>query len=60
LIATLESRVHHIADYFKPSEKEAAEYLETDRSRKQYVRRSFSVDITDAPSGRVKLRINGP
>ena len=60
LIATLESRVHHIADYFKPSEKEAAEYLETDRSRKQYVRRSFSVDIPDVPSGRVKLRINEP
>ena len=40
LVAPLESRVQHIADYFKLSEKEAAEYVEkTDRVRKQYVRR---------------------
>ena len=48
LIAPLESRVHHIADYFELSEKEAAEYVEkTDRSRKQYVRRYFDVDVAD-------------
>jgi cytidylate kinase len=47
-VAQLESRVHHIADYFKLSEKEAAEYVErTDRVRKQYVRRYFGVDVAD-------------
>ena len=47
-VAQLESRVHHIADYFKLSEKEAAEYVErTDRVRKEYVRRYFGVDVAD-------------
>ena len=48
LVAPLESRVQHVADYFKLSEKEAAEYIKrTDRVRKQYVRRNFGVDFTD-------------
>jgi Carbohydrate phosphorylase/Cytidylate kinase-like family len=46
LVAPLESRVEHIADYFKLIEKEAAEYVEkTDRVRKQYVRRYGNVAI---------------
>jgi cytidylate kinase len=48
LVAPLESRIQHIADYFKLSEKEAAEYLKrTDRDRKQYVHRYFDVDSAD-------------
>ena len=48
LVAPLETRVQHIADYFKLSEKEAAKYVEkTDRSRKEYVRRYFGVDVAD-------------
>lgn len=48
LIAPLEARVQHIADYFKLSEKEAAEYVErTDRVRKQYIRRYFGEDVAD-------------
>jgi cytidylate kinase len=48
LVAPLDSRIQHIADYFKLSEKEAAEYIRrTDRDRKQYVRRYFGVDFAD-------------
>jgi cytidylate kinase len=48
LVAPLESRVRHIADYFKLSEKEAAEYVaKADRVRKQYVRRYFGVNVED-------------
>jgi cytidylate kinase len=48
LVAPLETRVQHIADYFKLSEKEAAKYVEkTDRSRKEYVRRYFGADVAD-------------
>lgn len=48
LVAPLESRIQHIADYFKLGEKEAAEYVaKADRVRKQYVRRYFGVDVED-------------
>ena len=48
LVAPLESRVEHIADYFRLSKKAAAEYVDkSDRARKQYVRRYFGVDVTD-------------
>ena len=48
LVAPLESRVQHIADYFKLSKKDAAQYVEkADRARKQYVRRYFGVDVAD-------------
>ena len=47
-MAPLDSRIHHIADYFGLSEKEAAEYVETnERDRKQFVRRYFGADVTD-------------
>jgi cytidylate kinase len=48
LVAPLESRVQHIADYFKLSKKDATRYVEkSDRARKQYVRRYFGVDVAD-------------
>ena len=48
LVAPLESRIQHIADYFKLGEKEAGEYIaKADRVRKQYVRRYFGVDVED-------------
>ncbi len=49
LVASLESRVQHIADYFKLSEKDAAQYVaKADRARKQYVRRYFGADVADS------------
>jgi cytidylate kinase len=48
LVAPLESRIQHIADYFKLGEREAAEYVgKTDRVRKQYVQRYFGADVAD-------------
>jgi cytidylate kinase len=48
LVAPLDSRIYHIADYFGLSEKEATEYVETnDRDRKRFVRRYFGADVTD-------------
>jgi cytidylate kinase len=48
LVAPLESRVQHIADYLKLSKREAARYVEkSDRARKQYVRRYFGADVAD-------------
>jgi cytidylate kinase len=48
LVALFESRVQHIADYFKLSKKDATRYVEkSDRARKQYVRRYFGVDVAD-------------
>lgn len=48
LVAPLEIRIQHIADYFKLSKKEAVEYVRrTDRDRKRYVRRYFGVDFED-------------
>jgi cytidylate kinase len=48
LVAPLNSRIQHIADYFGLSEKEAAEYVQRqDRNRQQYVRRYFGADVTD-------------
>jgi cytidylate kinase len=48
LVAPLESRVQHIADYLKLSEREAAEYIKkSDRVRQQYVRRYFGADLAD-------------
>ena len=48
LVASLDARIQHIADYFGLSEKEAAEYVKRhDRDRKQYVRRYFGADVTD-------------
>jgi cytidylate kinase len=48
LVAPLEQRIHHIADYFGLGKKEAAQYVErSDRARKQYVRRYFGADVTD-------------
>ena len=47
LVAPLNSRIQHIADYFGLSEKEAAAYVQRqDRDRKQYIRRYFGADIT--------------
>lgn len=40
--------MQHIADYFKLSKKDAAQYVEkADRARRQYVRRYFGVDVAD-------------
>ena len=48
LVAALDSRIQHIADYFGLSEKEVAEYVERqDRDRQQYVRRYFGADVND-------------
>ena len=47
LVAPFESRVQHVADYFKLSKKEAPIRQKADRVRKQYVRRNFGVDVTD-------------
>ena len=48
LVAPLDSRIQHIADYLGLSEKEAAEYVHKhDRDRMQYVRRYFGADITN-------------
>jgi cytidylate kinase len=48
LVAPLDARIQHIADYFGLSEKEAAEYIAShDRDRMHYVRRYFGADVTD-------------
>ena len=48
LVAPLDSRIQHIAEYFGLNEKEAAEYVKShDRDRVHYVRRHFGADVTD-------------
>ena len=48
LVAPLDARIRHIADYFGLGEKQAAEYVQNyDRDRIQYVRRYFGADVTD-------------
>ncbi|HEY5779556.1 MAG TPA: cytidylate kinase-like family protein [Terrimicrobiaceae bacterium] len=48
LVAPLESRVRHIAEYFKLSKKEAAQYVDKmDRARRRYIRRYFGADVAD-------------
>ena len=48
LVAALDSRIQHIADYFGLSEKKVADYVQKqDRDRKQYVRRYLGADVND-------------
>jgi cytidylate kinase len=51
LVAPLDARVRHIADYFKLTEREARQYVEKmDRARKRYIRRYFGADVEDPHS----------
>lgn len=51
LVAPLDARVRHIAEYFRFTEREAGQYVEKmDRARKRYVRRYFGADVEDPHS----------
>lgn len=48
LVAPLDFRVQHIAEYFKLTKRESAQYVEKmDRARKRYIRRYFGADVED-------------